>query len=77
MAHAIAPSGHLVLVSYDVAHLIEGTGGPKNPDHLLDPPVLAAELESLGLKVTRAETVRQVDAVNAVIHAVNAPSSPP
>jgi hypothetical protein len=36
----------------------------------MDPPVLAAELRSLGLQVTRAETVRVPDAVNAVIRAV-------
>ncbi|MGI8809336.1 MAG: class I SAM-dependent methyltransferase [Acidimicrobiales bacterium] len=79
MAQALAPGGSLLQVSYDRANLDEGTGGPKDPDFLLDPPVLAAELEALGLEVTRAESVRlrapkadgtEVDVVNAVIRAV-------
>ena len=79
MAQALAPGGSLVLVSYDRANLTEGTGGPQDPDFLLDPPVLAGELKALGLDVTRADTVRarapsadgqEVDVVNAVIHAV-------
>ncbi len=79
MAQALAPGGSLLLVSYDRANLTEGAGGPRDPDFLLDPPVLAAELEALGLDVTRAESVRlrapdadgqEVDVVNAVIRAV-------
>ena len=78
MAQALAPGGSLLLVSYDKANLTEGAGGPKDPDFLLKPPVLAAELEELGLEVTRADTVRarattvdgdEVDVVNAVIRA--------
>jgi len=82
MAQALAPGGTLLLVSYDIANLTEGTGGPQNREWLLDPPVLAAELEALGLEVKRAETIRQrattsdgeeVDVVNAVIRAVRPP----
>ena len=78
MAQALAPGGSLLLVSYDKANLTEGAGGPKDPDFLLDPPLLAAELEELGLEVTRADTVRarattaegeEVAVVNAVIRA--------
>lgn len=78
-AAALAPGGSLLLVSYDKANLTEGTGGPKDPELLLDPPVLAVELEALGLEVVRADTVRlraptmdgeEVDVVNAVIRAV-------
>jgi SAM-dependent methyltransferase len=70
MVQTLKPGGALLLVSYDMANLTEGTGGPRNPDYLLDPPVLAAELAKLGLDVARAETVRQeVDVVNAVIRA--------
>ena len=85
MAESLAPGGSLLLVSYDIANLTEGTGGPQNPEWLLDPPVLAAELRHLGLDVTRAETVRQrattsdgeeVDVVNAVIRAVKRRESP-
>jgi SAM-dependent methyltransferase len=57
IAGALAPGGSLVQVSYDVRNATEGTGGPKDPEILLDPPVLAAELAALGLEVVRAETV--------------------
>ena len=76
MARTLAPGGTLLLVSYDIANLTEGTGGPQNPEWLLDPPVLAAELEALGLEVKRAETIRQQDVVNAVICAVKPAESP-
>ncbi len=78
-AGALRPGGSLLQVSYDKANLTEGTGGPKDPELLLDPPVLARELGGLGLDVVRADTVRlraptmdgeEVDVVNAVIHAV-------
>lgn len=70
LAGALAPGGTLLLVSYDKANLAEGRKGPQDPDFLMDPPVLAAELRELGLHVTRAETVRVPEAVNAVIRAV-------
>jgi SAM-dependent methyltransferase len=79
MARALAPGGSLLLVSYDMANLTMGTGGPKDPDLLLNPPVLAAELDALGLTVVRAESVplrttdaegQEVDVVDSVIRAV-------
>jgi len=79
MARALAPGGTLLLVSYDLANLTMGTGGPKDPDFLLNPPVLAAELDALGLTVVRAESVplrttdadgQEVDVVDSVIRAV-------
>ncbi|MDP1805879.1 MAG: class I SAM-dependent methyltransferase [Acidimicrobiales bacterium] len=70
LAEALAPGGTLLLVSYDKANLAEGNKGPQDPDFLMDPPVLAAELRELGLHVTRAEAVRVPEAVNAVICAV-------
>ena len=76
MAQTLAPGGTLLLVSYDIANLTEGAGGPQNPEWLLDPPVLAAELEALGLVVRRAETIRQPDVVKAVIRAVRPRESP-
>lgn len=69
LSQALAPGGTLLLVSYDKANLAEGNKGPQDPDFLMDPPVLAAELRDLGLEVTRAETIRIPDAVNAVIRA--------
>ncbi|HVL05334.1 MAG TPA: hypothetical protein VM388_05070, partial [Acidimicrobiales bacterium] len=70
---AFTASGTLLLVSYDKTNLAEGNKGPQDPDFLMDPPVLAAELRELGLDVTRAETVRVPDAVNAVIRATRSP----
>jgi ubiquinone/menaquinone biosynthesis C-methylase UbiE len=70
MVRALSPGGTLLLVSYDKANLAEGNKGPQDPDFLMDPPVLAAELRALGLDVTRAEAVRVPEAVNAVIRAV-------
>jgi len=79
MAQALAPGGSLLLVSYDLANLSVGTCGPQDPEFLLNPPVLSAELEALGLTVVRAESVplrttdaegREVDVVDAVIRAV-------
>ena len=70
LAEALAPGGTLLLVSYDKANLAEGNKGPQDPDFLMDPPLLAAELQALGLHVTKAETVRVPEAVNAVIRAV-------
>lgn len=76
IAQTLAPGGTLLFVSYDIANLTEGAGGPQNPEWLLDPPVLAAELEALGLVIRRAETIRQPDVVNAVIRAVRPRESP-
>jgi len=70
LTEALAPGGTLLLVSYDKANLAEGNKGPQDPDFLMDPPILAAELRELGLHVTRAETVRVPEAMNAVIRAV-------
>lgn len=84
VASALAPGGSLVQVSYDVRNATEGTGGPRDPSMLVDPPVVRAELEALGLRVTRADTVRlrtptldgeEVDVVDAILHAVK-PGSP-
>jgi SAM-dependent methyltransferase len=75
---ALAPGGMLLLVSYDLANLAEGSGGPKDPDVLLQPAVFAAELRELGLDIRRADSVRlrvpgadgqEVDVVDAVISA--------
>ena len=79
VAAALAPGGRLVLVTYDLANLTEGTGGPQDPEILLQPALARAELEALGLTVTRADTVKlrspmadgtEVDVVDAVVTAV-------
>jgi SAM-dependent methyltransferase len=80
-ASALRPGGTFLIVGYDQSNLTLGSGGPQDPELLLRPAVLAAELEALGLDVTRAEAVRakavraggeEVDVVNAVVTAVRA-----
>jgi len=82
LAGTLAPGGTLLLVSYDLANLTEGCGGPKDPDVLLQPAVFGAELAALGLGVERADSVRlrvpsadgaEVDVVDAVIRARRPP----
>jgi SAM-dependent methyltransferase len=78
-AGALAPGGTLLLVSYDLANLTEGSGGPQDAELLLQPDRFGAELRALGLHVGRADTVRlrvpapdggEVDVVDAVIRAI-------
>jgi SAM-dependent methyltransferase len=70
LAQTLAPGGTLLVVTFDVTHQ-----GTIDPDFLLDPPALAADLEALGLDVSQAETVHVPDAVNAVVRAEK-PRSP-
>lgn len=83
LTRAIAPGGTFLQVSYDIANLTEGTGGPRNPDFLLRPQEIAGRLRALGLRVEQADTVRlripaadgrEVDVVDAVIRATKASS---
>ncbi|HJV08337.1 MAG TPA: hypothetical protein VJ653_01600, partial [Acidimicrobiales bacterium] len=64
MAGTLAPAGTLLLVTYATTH-----PGEMNPDFLLDPPAMAADLEALGLHVDRAETIADAQAAYAVIRA--------
>lgn len=59
-ARAVAPGGTLLLIGHDVRNIEEGHGGPQDPDRLLDPSVVAGQLD--GLRIEIAETItRQVD----------------
>ena len=78
VVRTLSPGGTLLLVSYDLANLTEGSGGPRDPDLLLQPARFAAELQALGLHLARADTVRlrvpapdgtEVTVVDAVIRA--------
>lgn len=79
MARTLVPGGTLLLVSYDKANLTQGSGGPQDPELLIDPLAFAAELERFGLVVQRADTVplrvagpdgADIDVVDAIIRAV-------
>ena len=56
-ADAVAPGGTLLLVAHDRANLADGVGGPQDPDVLVSPGEVAAELP--GFRIDRAETMRR------------------
>ena len=56
-AGAVAPGGRLLVVGHDLRNLTEGWGGPSQPEVLLTPEEVAAELA--GLAVERAERIRR------------------
>ena len=56
-ADAVAPGGTLLIVAHDRANLAGGVGGPQDPDVLVSPGEVAAELP--GFRIDRAETMRR------------------
>ena len=79
VAASLRPCGTFLIVGYDETNLTRGSGGPQDPELLLRPATLAAELAALGLEVTRAEAVpgrrvqrdgARAEVVNAVVTAV-------
>lgn len=54
---AVAPGGTLLVVGHDRSNLVEGTGGPQDPEVLFTAAEIASELP--GLTIERAETVRR------------------
>ena len=73
-ARALAPGGELLMIGPARENLEHGVGGPQDPEVLWDPDELAAELEALGLIVTRAEQlIRPVegegDAIDTLLRA--------
>jgi SAM-dependent methyltransferase len=58
-ASALAPGGRLLVIGHARRNLTQGTGGPRDPDLLLDPEEVAAEIAELGLRVERAEHLRR------------------
>jgi SAM-dependent methyltransferase len=92
-AGATAPGATLVVIGHDRRNIAEGVGGPQDPDILLDPAEVTAELraarESEGdgegvnarLEVTRAETVVRPTpagaALDTLVVARHAPATAP
>lgn len=58
-AAALAPGGRLVVVAHDRSNLVDGVGGPQDPDVLYGTADVAADLDGTGLTVTRSEQVRR------------------
>ncbi|MDR3544382.1 MAG: class I SAM-dependent methyltransferase [Candidatus Limnocylindrales bacterium] len=56
-ANAVAIGGTLLVVAHDRTNLANGVGGPQDPDVLVSPAEIAAELT--GYRVERAETMRR------------------
>ena len=56
-ADAVAPGGTLLIVAHDRANLAGGVGGPRDPDVLVSPGEVAAELP--GFRIDRAETMQR------------------
>jgi len=75
-AAALAPGGTAFVVGHDLTNLIEGVGGPQDPDVLYTPEAVRAELP--GLRVVQAERVHRTverdggtaTAVDTVVRAV-------
>ncbi len=55
----LAPGGRVLIVAHDASNLDQGWGGPRDPNLLTTPLVVAGILTNLGLDVQRAEVVRR------------------
>ena len=74
-AAAVAPGGMLLIVGHDRTNIADGVGGPQDPDLLITPSEVAADLP--GFRIDRAETVRRGPGlgrgpIDAIVRAVRA-----
>ena len=72
-AAAVAPGGTLLIVAHDRTNLSDGVGGPQDPDVLITPSEVVAELP--GFAILRADAVRRGSPagggpIDAVVRAV-------
>ncbi len=58
-AAAVAPGGLLLVVAHDSSNIEHGWGGPQDPSVLYSPTDVAADVESEGLEIERAEVVER------------------
>lgn len=58
-APGLADGGRILVIAHDASNIDSGWGGPRNPDLLTTPEVVAAALAGHGLNVLRAEVVRR------------------
>lgn len=73
---SLAPGGTILVVGHDLVNLTEGTGGPLDPDVLLTPDEVVADLTGAepGLEIVRATRVRRPvevgpDAIDTLVRA--------
>lgn len=72
-ADAVAPGGTLLVVGHDATNLVDGHGGPQDPDVLFSPSDVTADITSTGLVIERADRVhRTVHTANGERVAVDA-----
>jgi 2-polyprenyl-3-methyl-5-hydroxy-6-metoxy-1,4-benzoquinol methylase len=74
-AAAVAPGGTLLVVGHDRTNIADGVGGPQDPDVLIAPGEVAADLA--GFRIDRAATIRRGAAIgggpiDAIVRAVRA-----
>jgi SAM-dependent methyltransferase len=61
-ATAVAPGGTLLIVAHARRNLVDGVGGPPDPDVLRDVAEVVADLDGTGLRIDRAaEVLRRVE----------------
>ena len=77
-AAAVAPGGTLLIVGHDRTNLADGVGGPKDPDVLIEPGDIVADLA--GFRIDRAEVARREATlghgpIDAIVRAVRVTSS--
>jgi len=80
-AQAVAAGGLLVVVGHDATNLVDGYGGPQDPDLLFSPDDVRNDLIGSGLSVEKAERVRrtvetpdgQPEAIDALVRARRVP----
>jgi 2-polyprenyl-3-methyl-5-hydroxy-6-metoxy-1,4-benzoquinol methylase len=76
-AEAVTPGGTLLIVGHDRTNIADGVGGPQDPDLLITPGEVAADLG--GFRIDRAETVRRPSGesrgpIDAIVRAVRVAS---
>jgi SAM-dependent methyltransferase len=64
----LAPGGRILIVAHDASNLDQGWGGPRDPNLLTSPEVVAGILTGLGLDMQRAEVVRRDVTTDAGFH---------
>jgi SAM-dependent methyltransferase len=76
-ARSVRPGGRLVVVGHDRRNLLEGVGGPQDPDRLYAPGDLAELATGSGLEVEIAETVERPADDGVALDAIMRARRPP